>query len=291
MTVFPDDHRDGDLGGRPGGEGADPLEQLLRPQVEFLAVPAGAFEQIRRRAARRRRVRAAVGGGTAVAVAAGALYLAGSLSSGGTDEEVGPPASHVRTTSAPATTGTPDPRPSTTRPSTGGQSSPPPAGGPGPTAGPTKGGTVTPTPTGTDTGTASSPMCTADQLTPSLGGSDAGAGNLYRYLVVTNHSATACHLTGYPGLSVLDANGRQIGRPATREPSSYQPVVLQPGASASDTIHTANQMGTCLPESAKLRIYPPGSRASLVFAGQITICNDEFAITPFAPGTTGNPPS
>jgi hypothetical protein len=287
MTVFPDDHRDGDLGGRPGGEGADPLERLLRPQVEFLAAPAGAFEQIRRRAARRRRVRAAVGGGTAVAVAAGALYLAGSLSSGGTGEEVGPPASHALTTAAPPPTSTAAPRPSRSAPPAGGRTSRPPAAGPGASAVPTTGSTATPTPTNSG----STPMCTADQLTPSLGGSDAGAGNLYRYLVVTNHSATACHLTGYPGLSLLDANGGQIGSPATREPSSYQPVVLQPGGSASDTIHTANQMGGCLPESAKLRIYPPGSRASLVFAGRITICNDEFAITPFGPGTTGNPPS
>ena len=43
------------------------------------------------------------------------------------------------------------------------------------------------------------------------------AGNLYRYLVLTNHSATTCHLTGYPGVSMLNASGQQIGRPATRQ--------------------------------------------------------------------------
>jgi hypothetical protein len=138
---------------------------------------------------------------------------------------------------------------------------------------------------------ASTPMCATSQLTPSLGGGDAGAGNLYRYLVLTNHSGSTCHLTGFPGLSLLDAHGRQIGAPATREHNSYAPVVLRPGGSVSDTIHTANHMGTCLPASTSLRIYPPGNRASLVFAGKVTICHDQFAVTPFTAGTSGNPPA
>ncbi|WP_069467220.1 DUF4232 domain-containing protein [Actinacidiphila rubida] len=289
MTAFPDDHRDGDLDGRPGPEARDPLERLLRPPVDFLPVPPGAFEHIRRTAARRRRLRAAAGGGVAVAVAAGAFAVAGTLNAPGGDEEGGPPASRTVATSAPPSATTPAPRPTTTRPRGGGHSAQPTTGGPdtGTATGPATPGAGTPSPS--DSGTA--PMCTADQLTPSLGGGDAGAGNLYRYVVVTNHSATACHLAGYPGLSLLDAAGNQIGQPATRQPSSYQPVVLRPGGSASDTIHTANQMGTCQPASAELRMYPPGSRASLVFAGEVTICSGEFTITPFAAGTTGNPPS
>lgn len=287
MTAFPDDHRDGDLGGRPEPEGRDPLEHLLRPPVDFLPVPPGAFEHIRRRAALRRRLRAAVGGGLAVAVAGGAFVLAGTLNSPGGDAEVGPPASRTTAVSVAPPVTTPAPRPTTTRPVGGGHTSHPASGTPGTATGTTPPGTATPSPS--DSGT--TPMCTADQLTPSLGGGDAGAGNLYRYVVVTNHSSTTCHLAGYPGLSLLDAAGNQIGQPATRQPSSYQPVVLRPGGAASDTIHTANQMGTCRPTSAKLRMYPPGSRASLVFAGEVTICDEQFTITPFAPGTSGNPPS
>jgi hypothetical protein len=132
-------------------------------------------------------------------------------------------------------------------------------------------------------------MCTAAQLKASLGSGNAGAGNLYRYLVLSNTSDTACHLTGFPGLSMLDAAGRQIGEPATREHDNYVPVVLKPGDSASDTIHTVNQQGTCLPTSTQLRIYPPGSKASLVFPGQVTNCDNLFAITPLTSGTTGNP--
>jgi hypothetical protein len=107
--------------------------------------------------------------------------------------------------------------------------------------------------------------------------------------VITNTSRTACHVTGFPGLSMLDANGNQIGEPATRERLTYQPVPLAPGASASDTIHTVNQQGTCLPASTSLRMYPPGSRASLVIPGQVTECDNVFVITPFTGGETGNP--
>jgi hypothetical protein len=134
-------------------------------------------------------------------------------------------------------------------------------------------------------------MCTAGQLSVALGGGDAGAGNLYRYLVVTNTGSAACQVDGFPGLSLLDANGKQIGQPATRRPLAHSPVVLRPGASASDTIHTANQQGTCETPSTRLRIYPPGSRQSLTFPGSITICDGLFEITPFIAGRTGNPPA
>ena len=74
------------------------------------------------------------------------------------------------------------------------------------------------------------PMCATSQLTGTLGGSDAAAGSLYRYLVLTNHSSTACHLTGYPGLSMLNAGGQQIGQPATRQAMTYSAVVLSRAA-------------------------------------------------------------
>lgn len=134
------------------------------------------------------------------------------------------------------------------------------------------------------------PMCATSQLTAAVGGGDAGAGNLYTYLVLTNHSGATCHLTGYPGVSLLDANGRQIGRPADRQPSRYAPVVLKPGASASDTIHTVNHLGSCLPTSARIRVYPPGNTASTVVPGKIAICHGTFTVTPMAAGRNGSDP-
>ncbi|MFG1810511.1 DUF4232 domain-containing protein [Streptomyces sp. NPDC049040] len=288
MTGFPD--RDG---GDPGGGGADPQEPLLRQPPGYLDAPPGAFAQIRRRAARRRRARAAVGGLAAAVVLTGSVYLAGALAPHGSDHAVSPPASDSPTTTAP-------PLPTATRQTTREPSATPATGrrtsdargGAGTATGRTA--TSTPAKGGGATGSASpatTPMCATSQLTASLGGGDAGAGSLFRYLLLTNHSSTTCHLTGYPGLSMLDAKGGRIGAPADRQPMDYAPVVLRPGESASDTIHTVNQQGSCLPASTKLRIYPPGNTAWLDFAGRVTDCDDLFTVTPFVAGRTGNPPS
>jgi hypothetical protein len=295
MTGFPDDgfggHGDfrgnGDFGPGPDGEHPDPIGRLLRPPGEFLPAPPGSFERIRRRAARRRRTRALAGGTVVAAMITGSVYLVGALSPHDSGDVVGPPATSSQVTHSPA----PSLPPVTTPvPSTGGRTqtatpSPTVTPGTGPPAGPSGApstGTTPPSQTPT-------PQCTAGQLTAALGGGDAAAGNLYRYLVLTNHSDTACHLTGFPGVSLLDAHGQQIGAPATRDPISYQPVELAPGDSASDTIHTANQQGSCLPTSASVRVYPPGSRASLVVPGEITACDGVLTISPLGKGRTGNP--
>ncbi|MEC3992190.1 DUF4232 domain-containing protein [Actinacidiphila sp. DG2A-62] len=288
-------HGDGDLSGRLDGGGPDPVEVLLRPDPEFLAAPPGSFDRIRRRAKRRRRARAAVGGGAAVAVLAGALYLVGSLTDGGGDEVVGPPASSATTTSpSPAVTG-PTTRPAEPTPSRGGTPTQRPSAEPSdsrtataPAGAPSAGPSGAPT---TPSAPGATPMCATSQLTAELGGGDAGAGNLYRYLVLTNHGSASCHVNGYPGLSLLDGSGKQIGVPATRDERAHQEVVLAPGGSASDTVHTANQQGGCQTPSVRLRIYPPGNTASLTIPGEITVCDRLFTVTPFTAGTTGNPPS
>jgi Protein of unknown function (DUF4232) len=283
MTGSPDDHLDG-----PDGDPTDPLGPLLRSS--YLPAPAGAFERIRHRAARRRRLRAAAGGTAAVAVVAGALYVAGVLTPERGDEVVGPPASSSGPSTAPAPSDPPPTRPSGS-PSTGAAE----PGSPGTAAGGEGSATSTPTGGAPTTATPSAPdgtpVCAASQLTASLSDGDAGAGNLYRYLVLTNSGSAVCHVTGYPGLSMLDANGRQIGQPATRHALAYSPVVLKPGEAASATIHTVNHQGTCLPTSVELKMYPPGSRASMKFAGRITDCGNLFEITPFTAGRTGNPPA
>ena len=273
----------------PGGGRPDRLDALLQPAVGFLSPPPGAYERIRRTAVRRRRVKAAAAGGLTLAVAAGSLYLAGTFAPNGSTVVVSPPASSGRLAPAPSGTTRP-PSPEPTRPS------PDPSSSSRPST-PTAAGTPTDRrSTGpADGAVTSTPMCATSQLTASLGGGDAGAGNLYRYLLLTNHSRSTCHVSGFPGLSLLDAGGRQIGAPATEDSVAHAPVVLAPGESASDTVHTANRQTNssteCLPTSVELRIYPPGNKASIVFPGKITNCDDLFSVTPFGPGSTGNPPS
>jgi hypothetical protein len=276
------------------GPDGDPLKRLLRPAGEFLAAPPGAFERIRRRAGRRRRNRALAGGAVVAVLVTGSVYVAGALSPG-SGEVVGPPATSHRITYAPTSSApSPSPTPSPATPpvvtTTPGNGTSGPAGSTPPARPTPTSSRPTDSPTAVPTSRSTDPACTTDQLTATLGDGDAAAGNLYRYLVLTNTGGTACHLTGFPGLSLLDADGKQIGDPADREQIGYQPVTLAPGASASDTIHTANQQGTCLPASTTLRIYPPGSRQALLVPGRIAVCEGVFTVTPFTAGRTGNPP-
>lgn len=133
------------------------------------------------------------------------------------------------------------------------------------------------------------PMCLTSQLSGAVHEGGGAAGSAFWTLVLTNTSATECHLTGFPGVSMLDSAGRQIGAPAAREHTGYQPVALKPGGSASDTVRTVNHHGTCLPTSAELRVYPPGNFSSMTVPARITECYATFTITPLAAGTNGNP--
>ena len=111
--------------------------------------------------------------------------------------------------------------------------------------------------------------------------------------MLTNNGSTPCALDGFPGLTLLDSHGAQLGSPATFDHTiSYSRVVLAPGAVASDTIHTLNAGATsCSGTSSSLRIYPPGDTASMLIPGQVMLCGGQLSVSPFIAGGTGNPPS
>lgn len=104
MITRPDDGHDFDPD--------DPLTILLRPDPDYLALPPGRYEQLRRGAARRRMLRVAVGvglSGVVAALVALPLYLA----------EPGSPATPVPPLAPPPAgpnSSPPTPAPATTRP-------------------------------------------------------------------------------------------------------------------------------------------------------------------------------
>src|SRR6478736_645998 len=53
--------------------------------------------------------------------------------------------------------------------------------------------------------------CAASSLSAELGQTNAGAGQVYQPLVLRNTGTAACELRGFPGVSVLDSAGTQIG--------------------------------------------------------------------------------
>lgn len=147
---------------------------------------------------------------------------------------------------------------------------------------------TTTAPSSTST-TASGPAaCTSSQLQGELGPKDTGAGQVYAPLILRNTSSTSCVVRGFPGVSVLDGSGTQLGEPATREGAEGSDVLLQPGGVASSVLHTTNQGigGPCQPASAQMRVFPPDQTEALTFDASFTVCGG-FTVTSLVPGDTG----
>jgi hypothetical protein len=150
-------------------------------------------------------------------------------------------------------------------------------------------------PTTTTTGgsssstTAGTPSCEASQLAAELGPSNAGAGQVYQPLILRNTGSSPCIVLGFPGVSLLDGSGTQIGQPATREGSEGSAVVLQNGGVASAMLHTTNEgIGpSCDPTSAQMKVFPPDQTADLTFAAEYTACGG-FTVTTIVAGDQGS---
>lgn len=107
--------------------------------------------------------------------------------------------------------------------------------------------------------------CTAPMLSGTVEPGDAGAGNRYATLVVTNTGAEPCTLWGYGGLELVDASGKALPTTVTREADPAPALVdLPPGAMAAKNLHwtvvaSGNEPadGPCQPEATGARVIPP----------------------------------
>lgn len=141
----------------------------------------------------------------------------------------------------------------------------------------------------TSTTTGGPTACTSSQLQAELGPSNAGAGQVYAPLILRNTGSATCELRGFPGVSLLDGSGNQIGEPATREGGEGPTVSLAPGAAASATLHTTNAgIGpSCDPTSTRIKVFPPDQTAELTFEAQYTACGG-FTVSTLVAGEAGN---
>jgi hypothetical protein len=114
--------------------------------------------------------------------------------------------------------------------------------------------------------------CNADELSLSLAqGDGGGAGTLNQLIVLTNTSKRICILGGFPGVSLVNDNGNQIGSPAIRAKNySEKKLTLSPGSQAKATVSFQDQgnfeAGTCKTGASKLRVYPPNDTGYLSIA-------------------------
>jgi hypothetical protein len=125
------------------------------------------------------------------------------------------------------------------------------------------GGTSGPSATGT--------RCRTGDLAAALTRGDAGAGNRYASLVLTNTSRRTCTVFGYGGIQLADAGRHPIPTVQHRDPMHRPSLVrLVPGAKASAPLHWSaiphsgeSMTGPCEPVPALLLVIPPDERAQL----------------------------
>lgn len=139
-------------------------------------------------------------------------------------------------------------------------------GGPATAAPPTIPPAVTSPPTAATSPATSTPPgrpCTVPDLSVSLTAPLGSAGAFHYQLVFKSISSSACTMFGFPGVSFLDSNGRQIGPPAKEaSTAARQRVTLAPGADGYATLDVTDPgIPPCAgPETvARIRVYPPGS--------------------------------
>jgi Protein of unknown function (DUF4232) len=216
----------------------------LRHEAAAMVRPPGLDGA--RRTARRRR--AALVGASAVLAA---IAIGVPVAVAGGDRGTGP-------ADEPAPT---PPAPSATAPATAPASAPP----------------APPTPTASGHATSTTvPTCT--DLALSYVGSDGAAGTRYAIYRLRNTGQLTCDLTGYPGVSYLDAAGREVQRDAVRETVAPAPrtVTLRPGAAVYFEVSNS----TVAPNidcpgnraAVTLRVYPPDNTRALFLPGTYEVC-------------------
>lgn len=145
--------------------------------------------------------------------------------------------------------------------------------------------------TGTSQAASSTP-CSASQTEIWLGDGSGGgtAGTIFYPLEFSNISHRTCSLLGYPGVSVVSATNKQIGKPATRQSGHASTVTLKPGATAHALLGIHDAGAICgHPASAHgLKVYAPGERtATTIETFAFGACSGKsvLAIQPVHSGT------
>jgi Domain of unknown function (DUF4232) len=121
------------------------------------------------------------------------------------------------------------------------------------------------------------------------------AGKIVYPLEFTNLSRQACTLRGFPGVSAVDRNLRQLGSPARWDHVfPVRTVMLAPGATAHTLLRwsdaTVSTAPGCHPTSRtyELRIYPPNRYKASYAAFDLEACSHTgpayLGVEPIRPG-------
>jgi len=151
------------------------------------------------------------------------------------------------------------------------------------------------------------PRCTAGPdglglgawLPPDQG--NGAAGTIYYPLEFTNFSGHTCYLRGFPGVSAIDRDGKQLGSPARWETfASFglpRTVILAPGATAHamfayhDAVIFTSPGCRAVSTASGLRVYPPDERTATHALFDFQVCTHPgpvyLSVGPIRPGMGG----
>ena len=148
-----------------------------------------------------------------------------------------------------------------------------------------------------DTASTAVPACTAGDLGAwvAVDQGNGAAGSIYFPLQFTNLSRHACAMRGFPGVSVIDRNGHQLGSPARWATGvAAHTVVLAPGATAHTILQYSDATVTTAPgchpvfSAFELRIYPPNQFSATHAAFDLEACSHAgpiyLSVEPILPG-------
>ncbi len=142
------------------------------------------------------------------------------------------------------------------------------------------------------------PPCRGPQLRLSTEGGDAGAGNRVMNIGIQNIGTQPCSLTGYPTVTLQDAQGRTLAAVRSEQATgSYftpgqppAPVVLAPQAKAAFELawsaipHEAEGERAC-PEAARIRVTAPGDTSPASLDMAFAPCGGRVKVSPIRPLT------
>ena len=118
-----------------------------------------------------------------------------------------------------------------------------------------------------------SAVCSASGLALVGTGGQGAAGTLISTFGLRNTGTGTCVLSAFPGASLVDAQGQQIGAAARRQGAAGGQVRLAPGQAASFQLALAHAgCPSSAPVSHALRVYPPGDRGSLLVPYEQPVC-------------------
>jgi uncharacterized protein DUF4232 len=149
------------------------------------------------------------------------------------------------------------------------------------------------TPAGTSIG-----RCATGWLQMSLGITQGAAGNERTIVTMVNRSGSTCYLGGYPGVEMVDANGKNLGDAQWSTDSFFGTYAAPHGVEISAggstffelTYGGSDPCGT-IParHPASLKITPPGAYDSATISanpnpGTMTVCANYFQVHPVGSG-------